>query len=631
MCNHIYNVVEIKDGTETKKKCEWRSYYQILSTISYHNGLQYKDLPCDKKGKCLFHSEDLEWKRANKFFERFYELCEYWKLVNKQQAQESALYFHDCHFVGIESDFKYKFENTTSFGIYVENFILKNDILFFDCVFHDTVYINRGLFKEGITLDNCVFKQDIDLMDVLIGKDLNLAPENVFYGKIQLTNVRLLGKFDCIKNTFKNIFDFNYVNCYEDVLIDTSLFENNQEYVSFSAHFQSGISCRSNIFNGLLKFDESVFESDSLFYDNEVSIFHIQDSEISGNIAFVGTEDRLLFTPNSIINLDKDNFKENGRLIFDYCNILNLGNDFVTRAKEFENYQLVTIRETCKVFRLIIIREYPYNYVNDYIVTDLSNLIIRFFKYYFSVMLYVEIVRDEKKALIKLILKTTDNITEEKFNEIMYGIKDKFSAISRKKIEGFTNPQEKDFVETYKSILNRLSNKFGSQEISIQDITSILTLQGLLSIEEKEVNMFVTNVVGDGNVLIAGGSQNSISAPINISIKKDINNTSADKSSDISRFFDKKIDLLELCEHNQVLTRNKNISDGLRKLINEIKLDIDSFNIVTAFEKIDKTLEKTHPYIEVMRRIYINGNKDFDFCERFKLCVEFVITQESHA
>ncbi len=511
MCKHTYKTIEIENNIEKEKRCEWEDFFQNLPSFNFDSKIKFLDLPHDDAGLCLLHSTDIDWKRKQNFVERFKELCINWEKV-AEENQEYGLSFHECHLVGGESEFKYDFEDEPSYTMNFENFLLKNHILFFDCVFYDSIRIEKALFKKGITIDNCLFKSDIDIMNVFVGDDITLSPNNIYETNVGLTNLRLIGKFDCIKNTFKGRFDFDSIDCLSEVYIDSSIFATREEYVNFTAYFHEGLSLRSNIANCVVTISETTFEKDTLFYDNRFnSEFHLEYPAIYGNIAFVGTDKNLLFNPHSIIDLSTESFNKSGRLIFDYCNILNLGNEFIAQIRELENYQLVTIRDTCKIDRLVIVREYNYSYINDYIITDFSNLIVRFFKHYFSINLNVEILRDIQNGKIKIIYKTSDKIEEKEFNSRLSGINEKFDTFSQHKFSDIANYPDKDFSFTYQSIIHRILEAYKNDRISQEEIFSILTFQNTIElsnsfnvivnkINTENVNLLAENMHFNGNI-----------------------------------------------------------------------------------------------------------------------------------
>ncbi len=66
----------------------------------------------------------------------------------------------------------------------------------------------------------------------------------------------------------------------------------------------------------------------------------------------------------------------------------------------------------------------------------------------------------------------------------------------------------------------------------------------------------------------------------------------------------------------------------LTTLINDIKKMINKTQIYEAFAKIDEVLKTEDTYIEVLRKTFMHGGAEFDFYDRFKLCVEQAIIKQ---
>ena len=76
MCNHNY----IKNCSSLPKaigkKCPYPELYGNTRSkyLNDHVSDNYFELPVDKHGRCIFHSQDAEWKRKNDFTGHFLHL-----------------------------------------------------------------------------------------------------------------------------------------------------------------------------------------------------------------------------------------------------------------------------------------------------------------------------------------------------------------------------------------------------------------------------------------------------------------------------------------------------------------------------------------------------------------------------
>ena len=196
MCKHKYNFVE-PEGMG----CEW---FNLFSKGFNEPNLTpaFQNLPLDNQGVCIFHSTDIEWKRENYFFERFIDICFY---LNNSSS-ETEIRFNDVQFVGIKPNDT--LDDTGKPYIELSNLIINKDILVYDSTFHDTINIERCIFKKGISIETSVFKNGVTLSNNTFKGDFEIYGNctfedtlrflffNTFYGKLDLMNVNFENNFD---------------------------------------------------------------------------------------------------------------------------------------------------------------------------------------------------------------------------------------------------------------------------------------------------------------------------------------------------------------------------------------------------------------------------------------------------
>jgi len=89
MCTHHHKKAYL---THLPKTCTLAHFFNATTTEKR----QFSELPIDESGKCIFHSNNLTWKRAQQFTERFLELLQ----IMLQEETLKELDFRECQFVG---------------------------------------------------------------------------------------------------------------------------------------------------------------------------------------------------------------------------------------------------------------------------------------------------------------------------------------------------------------------------------------------------------------------------------------------------------------------------------------------------------------------------------------------------
>ena len=482
MCSHTYNVLG------KKVECEWLSFYKDI-VIDEVFDLKFIDLPLDTFGKCIYHSTELTWKRKNHFFERLSELL---IVLDTHKSQEN-IHFKDFHFVGLETnEIQLEIQSLETFSSEIENIdhryllefarkIVKKEVLIYDCVFHDAINLERCFFKGGFLLENCVFKKDVIAIGNVFKDDLTILDNASFYKNLSFSNYNVVcGKTEITNCRFQGRFDFDNVEFVGSVYIENNNFESKVEYVNFSGVFHSGLSFRKNETCALLSLDDCTFFKDSLFYNNKQhSAFHIENILIEGNIAFTGTEENLLFNTHTIFDLGTDSFGIIGHITFEYCDILQLGSSFLSNASELENQKLIKINPTCRLERLTVVYEYAYSKLKSAILSDFINIISRYFDYHYSINLNVDIQKDKKKNIARIVFKTTDDISDEDF-------KDKlrlFPSVNSEKQN--KTAEEEDLEYCLVSMVTRLIRHMEKTSLDVSELKDIASLNENRKLKSK--------------------------------------------------------------------------------------------------------------------------------------------------
>lgn len=461
MCNHTYK-------NNNTQHCNWE---QMFSSTQMEK-VSPAELPHDSEGKCIFHSADLQWKRENNFSQ--------WlkKLVLLLDKRDDVIELDDIILVGDslmeKQDTKYRFRTNAeneSYCIVLENLLCSHAIVLRNAVLEDSLILERCCFKKDLIITDCLFNKGLSVNHLTVGQDLQIL-DCFFKNNIVTDSDNKVYGCWCISNsTFTGDSSFSGISIYDCCIIDNNIFNHVENYTNFHCHFGSGLDFNNNKSTDI-GFDTCNFYHDSIFYDLDLSgKFLMTQPTIGGQLKFVGSEKKPLFNPQTIIQITSDNFEENGMVTFDYCNLIDLGTVFIDNCRELEMEERIRILPSCKVDRLTIVHVFkPYKELKSNIIEDLAHMVTRYFRYWHSLSLSVNIVRDRAESCIKVIYKTTDEITEEHFHRLLR----EFPATVCNTLDD--TPEAEDIRHTLQDILRR-----------------IMTCKGLSDSEKKELLIFNFN------------------------------------------------------------------------------------------------------------------------------------------
>jgi len=273
MCEYIYKV------NSSKNQCPNFKYFN-------------NQLPLDQESFCIFHSNNVEWKRKNNFFKYFLDLIE---LTNK--ANE-----------------KYNFREFKLIGNLNKNkYILK----IFKRSFHQELDFQGATFLDKCEFDDIVFEEGANFEGVTFIEDFLI--ENTTFSTGVIFNKSVFYK----KNTFSNVNFNSYV------------FFNDVKFIGNSyGYFSKFINSK---FLGMTEFSNAIFSSPKKnstigFINIEFKSFtNFTDTKFNNGVIFKDTSfeditnfiDTLFDIPKASIeyletsnNFDKIEIKENARLVF---------------------------------------------------------------------------------------------------------------------------------------------------------------------------------------------------------------------------------------------------------------------------------------------------------------------------
>lgn len=570
MCKHKYEHDFISRDT-----CEWPSFFADIYNQTSIKDVTYSELPIDREGYCIFHSKDLLWKRNNNFVERLTELIH---LLNNDSIDPNEdIAFVDFIMVGncsLENNFdthRYHLESANENIMYFQNTYCQKCFRIQHARFVDPIVLEKCYFKYDLILDHCIFESGISAKKVITGTDLYIE-NTIFNGNLVIDGKnRIYSNLTVLDSRFLGRTNFSGITIEHQAVIDSNYFGKTTDYVNFNCAFDGGFEFSRNEFFSVC-FDCCSFFGDSSFMElKQKGAWQILQPTISGKMAFIGTENDLLFNSKTALELTTDCFDQFGHVIFDYCNIKDLGTPFIANIKELELMELVEIHPSCQIDRLTVVYEYyPYSNLKRNIIEDFVHLITRYFNKWHAVNLSVNIYRDKKLSKIRVVFKTIDNITDEEFNHIM----SKFSTTIAHAES--TDSEIADMIQTLKHIVERLTGNI--TEIGADEAKKILTLNNSININFK--------VMGNiGNLNMNDSQIGIVSTGDNVEIKEN------------SPVFNKTVS--GNIDYNI-------LSDELQALIRKLQYehDIDKEYIEVLKEAVEAAEEKNkNKIIEILRNV----------------------------
>lgn len=415
MCNHQHTKNYFKKMSETCHLADYLATREGLSVMSF------PDLPVDSKGKCVFHSHDLKWKRAQRCGERFLEL---FRVMNADDAL-TEMDFREFWLTG--TDFSQQTEIRLENAFMDGNLVLlggattEKPIRFRGAKFYDPLLLT-DLACVDIDFDEAVFK------DVTTFQRCHFRDFTSFIGGCRFEHNLVFE--DCV---FEQLVSFDEAVWMQQLFISHSDFKGgwvcpgahqlaNDVICSFSdVRFGAYSSFMDTGFQSPLTFDRCVFEGEIRFDNASLSgRFQLNKPEILEKLYFVCTKSGAkLFETAADFFIEADSFGTYGQLIFQHANLYNTNPEFKEQLRALELNHKIDIREGCLLYRTAIERIFPYSRLSQALIEDLSHAFSRFFKQHHTRNLQVDVMRDLKNETIRVVFHTDEAMSIEALEEIL--------------------------------------------------------------------------------------------------------------------------------------------------------------------------------------------------------------------
>ncbi len=414
MCSHQYQHKHLLKVIK-ENKCPYTDFYK---------NIPLGNLPIDKKGKCIFHSTDIEWKQVNNFLQKLLEL------ISLLKETEDIYNFAEFVFIGEK---KIKGEN----GLLLENLT----------------------FDKKIMFDGAVFIHRFELKNI------------VFKGMADFTYIDTKAPFSVNLCTFLESCDFSYSTFKEIIRIESSTFKNAMLFID--AHCHDTLQMEKITFNHMALFHSTIFEGDYISPSDEplilfkniilngtidftevqfLSIVEFNDIQINNNVNFLDTvfdakkptshllsatclfenliikekgavSFRSTDPKNKMFKNDVDfNFKEEvkGNINFEYVNFTYIYQSARKKLRELEKLGKVNIGKGC--FKYLFqsdIKEVNVREGNQSLITEFLETFTNYFSLNDNTSLGIEVVGRTEEIIQFFYFTDEEGITDEEFKEAL--------------------------------------------------------------------------------------------------------------------------------------------------------------------------------------------------------------------
>lgn len=267
MCNHSY--IDHPSIPRTMgKRCPYTELYEQSALIASNAGgaEPMALLPVDSRGACIFHSQDIEWKRKNDFSARFLQLV---RLLDSQGAV-SDYDFVEFIFVGNEAR---KESRSQVHTLHLRDLTFRKQAYFIGASFLDSFTLEDVNFQGGANFVGTTFTGDLRIEKTRFnGLDFTRAKftRAASFVKVEYLNFALFGKAQFTGSTgggytvrfedsrFEGITDFS----------DVAFALGDEESVGFlTVQFEDSTDFTGTQFNCQVVFRDVSFASATDFID----------------------------------------------------------------------------------------------------------------------------------------------------------------------------------------------------------------------------------------------------------------------------------------------------------------------------------------------------------------------------
>jgi uncharacterized protein YjbI with pentapeptide repeats len=429
MCSHSYTADHFAAQRSIGRRCPYPEFYErVRSTASkVAEPERTLILPMDNHGLCIFHSQEIAWKRANNFGERFLEVVQW---LNAEGA-DSDFDFAEFVFVGSELRKKSGSDQVQQV-LLVTNLTFRKKACFTGASFHDSVAIEDVNFAAGADFNYAVFSVDLSIeRSRFRGADFSKAhfAHYADFNNIEFLDYALFGdaRFTGSDSTYAVKFEesrFEGITDFSGAVFALG----DQSSVGFlQVRFEDVTNFTNTRFNCHTEFSDVCFVAAD-FIDTSFASTHstrrYRGAAVEFNRLSLPANAILTFMStspqNKMFNHDVQiSFKEDpaGTIRFENVNFNNIGVKSRDRLTRLAKLGRVEIGSGCIKYRFQTeLRTLSVSEGNVSLILELCQTFTNYFTVSNGLNLGFEIVERDKKT-VRFFYFTDEDISEEAFFE----------------------------------------------------------------------------------------------------------------------------------------------------------------------------------------------------------------------
>jgi hypothetical protein len=257
MCNHSYTANYAQKPRSMGQQCPYPACYEKARSTALstpETGLA-PVLPVDDRGTCIFHSQDIAWKRKNDFKGQFLQLV---RLLDADAAEK---YYDFAEFVFVGNEVSTK-NDVAHYGLHIADTTFQKEAYFTGASFLDAFELDGVDFQRGANFDEATFAHDLRINSARFFQSLDFANATVsrfaFFTKVEFRN------FTSFHNTRFTGATNGYVVKFED-----SHFQGITDFSSaaFLLGAESSVGFLKVQFEDFTDFGSTLFHSHVVFSD----------------------------------------------------------------------------------------------------------------------------------------------------------------------------------------------------------------------------------------------------------------------------------------------------------------------------------------------------------------------------
>lgn len=382
--------------------CQYRysDYESVMKERQYCSSKDFMDLPLDKDGLCIFHSQDIEWKRQQNFVKWLAEYRDV--LIEKKEL----INFSEFHFIAGQDK-----------GFINYLYLLGNaDLL--NSTFHDIILCNDMTVQEGLDFKHCTFHSVMRFKDCNFEKDIKFTEIDV----LDHSQIPLIVFMDC-----KSIKKFQYVHN-QRVKMNLSFQRceiNSMEIRDISNEQEFGVFDITKCIIKAFDLRDCILYNcdftDTKFYSADIYNVAFREEtvferiEVENHLKFFGGDDCSIFEGITRFKLDYENLQ--GQISFQNATLSSFLKHDKEKLLDYERREngRIEIGSGCIKYRIVsddIV--YPLKDSHQHFITEVGQAFSSFFTQYNGFNLGID-VRKKTKTDITIFYFTDDNIDKKEF------------------------------------------------------------------------------------------------------------------------------------------------------------------------------------------------------------------------